>query len=316
MATDFDPYRILGIDRTAFSDDIYEAYQRALAAHPNDGEALREIEAAYAILGNLEQRREYDRRVTERESAGYVPATPEAVEAAGGTTTEVRWTLGDMGKALILPMLLIGLNVIATLTVDVDEEELTEAEYTVGFGFSFLVQGVLLALAYHFGIRKYGLSWRAFGFHWPRHVRWWFPLAVTAAALLVVRIYIWVLIALGVDDTEGNLPSGAYDYLIPVILLGLLSICVAPLVEEVFFRGFLYQGFAKRWGVSAGIAISAVIFGLIHISGTDSLIVAPAIALIGGIFAWAVARTGSIYPSVIAHLIFNAISFMGGFFLT
>ena len=38
-----------------------------------------------------------------------------------------------------------------------------------------------------------------------------------------------------------------------------------------------------------------------------------AIAAIGAIFAWGVAKSGSIYPSLFAHVVFNSVSFFIGF---
>jgi membrane protease YdiL (CAAX protease family) len=314
MATDFDPYRILGIDRTAFSDDIYAAYQRALDEAGDDEARRREIEAAYAILGNIEQRREYDRRLSEREAMGVAAASPEAIAATAGAPkqTTVAWTRGDLVKAMILPGILVVLNLIAFIASDVDTEDLTEEEYIINFGFGFLLEVALLGLAYHFGIRKHKLSWRAFGFHWPERLRWWFPLAIAAAALATIFIYVSILTAVSAEP-QGNIPENVYDYVIPVVMLGILSVLVAPFVEEIFFRAFLYQGLAKMWGPNAGIAVSGFIFGLIHVADADSLVIAPAIAVIGAIFAWAFMRTGSIYPSLIAHILFNLTSYASGF---
>lgn len=318
MATDFDPYRILGIDKRAFSDDIYNAYQRAIAEHPNDAQAQREIEAAYAVLGNIEQRREYDARVAAREALGTpVPsqdsiAATRAMGVGPGAVANVPWTLMDMGRALILPLLLIALNVGAAIFSNIDTNDLTETDYIVNFGFGFILEGALLALAWHFGIRKYKLSWRAFGFFWPKNLVWWFPIAIIAAAMGTIMVYVLALSAVGADP-QGNVPDKVYDYVIPIIMLGVLSVLMAPFVEEIFFRAFLYQGFAKKWGMYAGIGLSGFVFGLAHVADADTLLIAPAIGVIGCIFAWSYAKTGSIYPSLIAHVIFNLISFAAGF---
>ncbi|HUF53348.1 MAG TPA: CPBP family glutamic-type intramembrane protease [Dehalococcoidia bacterium] len=400
MATDFDPYRILGIDRTAFSDDIYNAYQRALAESDSDEPRRREIDAAYAILGNMEQRREYDARVRERELTGapggsgnprdelrsrtealikdgfelrmaaedaayltkrgkyawgwavfwllfgILPlaiyllvrkqdqtaylwidsvgnvhkslsdiAAPDSILEALGlpkpNRQRVAWTLGDIAKALFLPMLLVGANIIAGFVDDVDTDDFTEGDFITAYVFTIILEIALLGLAWHFGLRKHKLSWRAFGFHWPKTMRWWFPFAVTSAALVSIWTYIGFLALVGAD-TEGNVPENAFDYVIPVILLGLLSVIVAPIIEEIYFRAFVYQGLARQWGVAVGVVVSALIFGLFHIGGPDTLLVAPVIILIGGIFAWAFSRHGSIYPGIIAHFIFNSISYVAG----
>ena len=79
MATDFDPYRILGVDRGASADDVRAAYERLSAEAPAGSELRREVEASYAMLGSEEKRREYDSRLSLRESRGMPAASAEAL---------------------------------------------------------------------------------------------------------------------------------------------------------------------------------------------------------------------------------------------
>jgi CAAX protease family protein len=46
--------------------------------------------------------------------------------------------------------------------------------------------------------------------------------------------------------------------------LSLFGVTLAPLMEELFFRGFLYPVLVRRLGVVAGVTITATSFGLIH----------------------------------------------------
>jgi hypothetical protein len=314
MATDFDPYRILGVDRRASADDVRAAYERLSAEAPAGSARRREVETAYAVLGSQGGRRDYDSRLSTREIKGIPPAPAEALAAAGAPAggEKVPWTPRDVAIALILPLLLIALNVGASLATNVDTNDLTETDHIVGFGFGFVLEAALFALAFHFAVRKYKGSWRSLGFRWPADLQWWFPLAVVGGAFATIWVWAGLLYALGIAP-ESNIPENAYDFVVPVIMLGLLSIIAAPFAEEVFFRAFLFQGVAKRWGMWAGIGFSASIFGLAHAGGPDSWLLLPAIAAIGGIFAWGFARSGSIYPSLFAHVIFNSVSFIIGF---
>ena len=314
MATDFDPYRILGVDRGAPANDVQAAYERLMAEAPAGSERRREAEAAYALLGSEERRREYDSRLSMREIRGMPAASAEALAVASELTgyEKVPWTPRDIAFALILPLLLIALNVGAALVTDVDTDDLTETDHIIGFGFGLLLEVALLALAFHFAVRKYRGSWRSLGFRRPTGVQWWFPLAIAGGAFATIWVWVGLLYALGIAP-ESNIPENVYDYAIPVIMLGLLSMVAAPLAEEVFFRAFLFQGVAKRWGMWAGIGFSAFIFGLSHAGAPDSWLLLPAIAVIGGIFAWGFAKSRSIYPSLFAHVIFNSVSFIVGF---
>jgi uncharacterized protein len=72
MATDFDPYGILQVPPSARQEQIDEAYRKQYAAHGSDQSPdirLREIQAAYRILSDPEERRQYD----ERRSRGPAP---------------------------------------------------------------------------------------------------------------------------------------------------------------------------------------------------------------------------------------------------
>ena len=314
MATDFDPYRILGVDRGSSADDIQAAYERLRVEAPAGSERRREVEAAYAVLGSEDKRREYDSRLSMREMTGMPAASAEALTLASEPAgyKNVPWTPRDIAKALILPLLLIVLNVGAALATDVDTDDLTETDHIIGFGFGFVLEVALVALAFHFAVRKYKGSWRSLGFRRPVDMRWWFPLAILSGSFATIWVWVGLLYALGIAP-DSNIPENVYDFAIPVIMLGLLTVIVAPFAEEVFFRAFLFQGVAKRWGMWAGIGFSAFIFGLSHAGAPESWLLLPAIAAIGAIFAWGFAKSRSIYPSLFAHVIFNSVSFVVGF---
>lgn len=307
MGTDFDAYRILEVDPSAGQDEIDAAFRRLVAAKIGGGAdpAILEIETAYRLLSNPDERRAYD----ERRAAGPVAIDTE-IESG---PTKVPWTVRDMAFALILPLAIFGLNIAAGFLTDVDEDELTATDYSVSFAFTLVLEVVLIGLAYFFSIRKYKLGWGALGFAKPQGVKWWFPFAILGTALLLIWGYSAVLILIDVEP-ESNVPSEAYDNIVPLVLLGIVTVMAAPIGEEIFFRGFLFQGIASRRGVYAGIAVSALLFGLAHVSTPESLLIAPPIAVIGGIFAWSVAKSRSILPAVAAHLLFNAVSVVAGAF--
>lgn len=73
---------------------------------------------------------------------------------------------------------------------------------------------------------------------------------------------------------------------------------IAPVAEELFFRGILY-GFLRRWGVAAAILLSTTLFGLAHPG------VSP-VQLIGGIvFAWAYEQEKSLMTPMVIHCLGN-----------
>ncbi|HMF79168.1 MAG TPA: type II CAAX endopeptidase family protein [Bryobacteraceae bacterium] len=97
----------------------------------------------------------------------------------------------------------------------------------------------------------------------------------------------------------------------PVLLtlFGLMAITVAPLFEEMLFRGFLQPLLSRTLGIVAGIGITASIFGAMHAPEyAMAWQYVVLIALAGAAFGWVRARSNSIIPCTIMHGSFNLAS--------
>jgi membrane protease YdiL (CAAX protease family) len=91
------------------------------------------------------------------------------------------------------------------------------------------------------------------------------------------------------------------------MLLMAMAVFVAPLVEETIFRGYLYPLLAKSLGVLPGILITGALFGLMHgaqLGWTWGLV--ALLTLVGVIFTFARARTGTVVASFLLHLGYNS----------
>ncbi|MGA8219868.1 MAG: CPBP family intramembrane glutamic endopeptidase [Solirubrobacterales bacterium] len=94
---------------------------------------------------------------------------------------------------------------------------------------------------------------------------------------------------------------------IGIAIFAVLSIIVlAPIAEEVFFRGFFFAGLRTRWSLWPSALLSGAIFGLVH-APTGPTAAIP-LAGLGVGLAWLYNKTGSLYPSMLAHLLNNAIA--------
>lgn len=81
-------------------------------------------------------------------------------------------------------------------------------------------------------------------------------------------------------------------------------VLIAPVTEELLFRGYLLWSAHKAFGYRSAIVGSSVLFGVLHYTnGWASMCVAIALGLY---FAIVTFRTRSFYPSVIGHILFNA----------
>jgi hypothetical protein len=90
-----------------------------------------------------------------------------------------------------------------------------------------------------------------------------------------------------------------------------MVICVAPVAEEFFFRGFFYRALRSRYTVLVAAGIDGLLFGIIHFdfSSADALLIVPPLALLGFIFCLVYEQTGSIYPVIALHALNNAIAY-------
>lgn len=99
---------------------------------------------------------------------------------------------------------------------------------------------------------------------------------------------------------------------VSVILFCILSVTVAPVVEETIFRGFFYPVIARQLGAGAGVAITGTLFGLLHAAqlwgawGRVGLLI-----LVGVVLTWVRARTGTVAASYFVHLGYNGLQLVG-----
>jgi membrane protease YdiL (CAAX protease family) len=86
-----------------------------------------------------------------------------------------------------------------------------------------------------------------------------------------------------------------------ILLFYLVGGIVAPIAEEVFFRGVLY-GFFRRWGVVVALVLSTVLFVLPHLGGQGL----PITQIIGGLlFAIAYEIEGNLMTPITIHSLGN-----------
>ena len=85
-----------------------------------------------------------------------------------------------------------------------------------------------------------------------------------------------------------------------LVILALTVSVFTPFAEEFLFRGFILTMLLKRYSPIVSIVISSFVFSIAHEP------IAMALAFGGGcLYGWLRVKTGSIYPSMIAHAIWN-----------
>jgi membrane protease YdiL (CAAX protease family) len=146
---------------------------------------------------------------------------------------------------------------------------------------------------YHVGF------WQAIGWNWPRSG--WKLLALGGAMFFALGLLQSVL-PMPTDTPFEHLfdqPRDAY-------LLSIIAVTLGPLMEELFFRGFMYPVLARRMGAAWGIALTALPFGLIHLPQYGWAWGAALVIFLVGVVCGVVrAATRSVAASFLVHAGFN-----------
>jgi membrane protease YdiL (CAAX protease family) len=83
---------------------------------------------------------------------------------------------------------------------------------------------------------------------------------------------------------------------------------LAPIGEELFFRGYVQSRLCRRWGAWRGIVSTAAFFALAHLDPVHS-----ASALVAGLYlGWLAVRTGSTVPGIVVHAVNNLVAIATG----
>lgn len=99
---------------------------------------------------------------------------------------------------------------------------------------------------------------------------------------------------LGADRSTAMLIAGA-----------LLVIVIAPVAEELFFRGFLYRVLRLRMSFWLAAGINGLLFGSIH----GSLVILPILAVLGFLLCWTYERSGTLFVPIALHALNNALAY-------
>ncbi len=96
-----------------------------------------------------------------------------------------------------------------------------------------------------------------------------------------------------------------------VLVLALVVVVMAPLAEEVFYRGLLQRTLLRRIPLWPAMIVTSLVFAASHLQALQF----PALAAFGLVLSWLAHRTGRLGRSIWAHVGFNAttvIALLGG----
>jgi membrane protease YdiL (CAAX protease family) len=167
----------------------------------------------------------------------------------------------------------------------------------------------LLGPAWWLTVRKYKVGWRALGLRGFDGQTLGLGCGLMALALAFNFVYS-ALLALFDLQMEVDWVAIFEATSSPGLLLAGGSI-VAPIVEEIFFRGFVFSGLRPRYGWQKAALISSAVFAVAHFQPAA---IVP-IFILGFIFAYLYHRSNSVWPAILMHVLTNALGLIAAYTL-
>lgn len=151
-----------------------------------------------------------------------------------------------------------------------------------------------------FASRKYGVGWATLGFRSFTGTTFAIGCGLMIGFYVVSAMYGAIVFGLFGLEMQPSMVPLSEELSVPW-LLPLSAVIVAPIVEEVFFRGFLFAAFRQRHGWVKAALISSALFALIHLQP----VAIPPIFLLGFFFAYLYHHSNSIWLPILMHGLVN-----------
>ena len=215
-----------------------------------------------------------------------VPAEKEAYA--------VPWSIGDTWMGVVL-LILVSVSMVAALLLGLKQN------YFQSIGALLLELVYLLPVVLIFAWRR--IHWKHLGFGAFNMNVVGVGCGLLIGGYAIILLHNTLLTVLGVD-TQGEQIFEMFNQLESPVWLFLVGAVIAPIVEEIFFRGFLFQGFRQKYGWMPAVFISSAIFGAAHL---DPVALIPTFVL-GCVLAYMYHRSNSVWPGIIFHAAINSTS--------
>jgi membrane protease YdiL (CAAX protease family) len=115
------------------------------------------------------------------------------------------------------------------------------------------------------------------------------------------------------ESTNTEIISDAADTE-AIWIIVIAAVVLAPLVEELFFRGLCLRAIEKRFGTTVAVVGSTILFTIPHFTNPSlagTVVLFSVIGMVGLFLALLVVRTKRLGPAILAHAAFNAVGVIG-----
>lgn len=130
-------------------------------------------------------------------------------------------------------------------------------------------------------------------------------------AVLASTLVVSLLVALTGSEAvpEQVLSGGLMETPIELALAVIAAVVLAPIAEELLFRGLLHRSLRRGLRIIPATALSSVLFAVVHVDVAFSQPLAlVGLTLVGVILAVAYERTGSLIVPIVIHAVHNAVT--------
>ena len=236
-----------------------------------------------------------------------LPPLDEAVRSSRYLPGE--WFLAGLAQ-VVIPVVVTVTFALVLLTTPLPQDADTLQVYAIT---GALVSALFVRMSLGRLVEQHG-GWRAaLGFTLPSvrdvpHVMGWLTLqlAARAALLTVLASAVRPRFAIGYSDGAVPVMGGRATLL---MLLG--AVVVAPVMEEVAFRGVLLRGLMRRMSFWPSALASSALFAALHLGAVSSIAVVPTVLLtvltFGLLQCLLVRRTGRLGPAMAVHGTLNLV---------
>jgi membrane protease YdiL (CAAX protease family) len=191
--------------------------------------------------------------------------------------------VGFMASQVIVGLLLYLLNLLRIPLKNIDESSIQ----TIGSLVIYLLS-LSIVIGLPWLVKKYRTSKQELGFD---HHLTWTDLLLAPAAFIVYIL----------QNTGFSGLNYGYEYILAFFTL----VIVAPVSEEILFRGYLLGKLRKYVPIWVSILITSLLFGIVHFEwnvGVDVFALSIILCLLR-------IQTGRLWPSIVLHMIKNGIAF-------
>jgi membrane protease YdiL (CAAX protease family) len=225
----------------------------------------------------------------------------------GWTAAPVRWGLPDVAIAWVVGIV-AGIIVAAPFVNEAGKIP------PAGIAASIYAQNVGIVVALSFIARMKGRGTLAtdFGLSFDARRTWQYVgwVAAGVGVALAGNLLVLPLTELAALEDSAQDVVNQFEAASPAVKAILFPgvVLLAPLAEELLFRGALLRSLQRRTTTGKAVFASALIFAVIHLIDPDTYYYLPAFLLLGLVSGWRAAASGGLAESVCLHVGFNLVA--------